>query len=106
MMKEITGPELKAKMDKGDTFQLIDVREDNERAFTNIGGEHIPMGQIVTNLEKISRDKEVVIYCRSGGRSGQVINYLETNQGFTNLINLKGGVLAWSDQVDSSVKKY
>ncbi|MDZ7608299.1 MAG: rhodanese-like domain-containing protein [Cyclobacteriaceae bacterium] len=106
MMKEISGPELKAKMDNGDDFQLIDVREDNERAFTNIGGEHIPMGQIVVNIAKISRDKEVVIYCRSGGRSGQVITFLEANHGFSNLINLKGGVLAWSDQVDSSVKKY
>ena len=105
-MKEITGPELKAKMESGDDFQLIDVREDNEREFTNIGGEHIPMGKIMNNIDKLSRDKEVIIYCRSGGRSGQVISFLEANHGFTNLINLKGGVLAWSDQVDSSIKKY
>jgi len=102
-MKEITGPELK---DNGDDFQLIDVREDNEREFTNIGGDHIPMGKIISNIDKLSRDKEVIIYCRSGSRSSQVVNFLETNHGFTNLINLKGGVLAWSDQVDSSIKKY
>ena len=105
-MKEITGPELKAKMDKGDDLQLIDVREDNEREFTNIGGDHIPMGKIISSIDKLSRDKEVIIYCRSGSRSGQVVNFLEANHGFTNLYNLKGGILAWSDQVDSSIKKY
>jgi adenylyltransferase/sulfurtransferase len=105
-MKEITGPELKAKMNNGEDFQLIDIREDNERAFTNIGGDHIPMGKIVSNLDKLSRDKDVIIYCRSGSRSGQVVNFLESTHGFTNLFNLKGGIIAWSDQVDSSIKKY
>ncbi len=105
-MKEITCPELKARMDNGDDFQLIDVREINEREFTNIGGEHIPMAKIVTSMDKLSRDKDVIIYCRSGVRSGQVVNFLEANHGFTNLFNLKGGILAWSDQVDSTIKKY
>ncbi len=105
-MKEITVQELKSKLDNGDDFQLIDVREDNERAFTNIGGDHIVMGTIVQNIDKISREKEVVIYCRSGGRSGNVINFLEQNHGFSNLINLKGGILAWADHIDENIKKY
>lgn len=105
-MKEITVQELKSKMDNGDHFQLIDIREDNERAFTNIGGEHISMGSIVQNIDKIEKDKDVIIYCRSGSRSGQVANFLEMNHGFNNLYNLKGGILAWSDQIDDSVKKY
>jgi rhodanese-related sulfurtransferase len=105
-MKEITVKELKTKMDSGEDIQLIDVREDNERQFTNIGGDHIAMGTIANNLDKISKDKEVVIYCRSGSRSGQVVNFLEMNHGFKNLNNLKGGILAWASEIDDSVKKY
>lgn len=105
-MKEITAQELKSKIDSGEDFQLIDVREDNERQFTNIGGDHIAMGNVVNNLDKISQDKDVVIYCRSGSRSGQVVGFLEMNHGFKNLYNLKGGILGWADQVDDSIKKY
>jgi len=105
-MKEITVQELKTKIDNSDDFQLIDVRENNEREFTNIGGDHIIMGSIVQNIDKISKEKEVVIYCRSGSRSGQVVNFLETNHGFKNLLNLKGGILAWADEIDDSIKKY
>ena len=70
-MKEITVGELKSKMDDNADFQLIDVREVNEREFTNIGGDHIPMGNIVQSMESINKDKDVVIYCRSGSRSGR-----------------------------------
>ena len=105
-MKEITVKELKSKMDNGADFQLIDVRESNERAFTNIGGDHISMGSIIQNLDKIRKDQDVIIYCRSGSRSAQVVNFLEMNHGFNNLFNLKGGILAWADQIDSSIKKY
>lgn len=105
-MKEITVKELKEKIDQKADIQLIDVREFNEREFANIGGEHIPLGTIPQNVDKLSKEKEVVIYCRSGSRSGQVVRYLETNYGFQNVYNLKGGILAWSDEVDSSVKKY
>jgi rhodanese-related sulfurtransferase len=105
-MKEITVGELKSKMDNGNVFQLIDIREDNEREFTNIGGDHIPMGTIINNMDKIEKDKEVIIYCRSGSRSGQVVSFLEMNHGFDNLFNLKGGILAWSDEIDDSIKKY
>lgn len=105
-MKEITVQELKSKIDNGQDFQLIDVREDNERAHTNIGGDHISMGSIAINLDKINKEKDVVIYCRSGSRSGQVANFLEMNHGFKNLYNLKGGILAWADEIDDSIKKY
>lgn len=105
-MKEITVEELKTKIDNGDDFQLIDVREDNEREFTNIGGDHISMGTVVQHMDKISTDKDVVVYCRSGSRSGQVVNFLEMNHGFKNIFNLKGGILAYADQIDDSIKKY
>ncbi|MCL4156921.1 UNVERIFIED_CONTAM: hypothetical protein GTU68_025026 [Idotea baltica] len=105
-MKEITVQELKSKIDSGADFQLIDVREDNEREFTNIGGDHFPMGSVMQKVDKISKDKEVVIYCRSGGRSAQVVNFLEANHGFENLYNLKGGILAWAGEIDDNIKKY
>lgn len=105
-MKEITVQELKTKLDNKEDFQLIDVREENEREFTNIGGDHISMGSVMQNMDKINKDKDVVVYCRSGSRSGQVISFLEMNHGFENLYNLKGGILAYADQVDDSIKKY
>lgn len=105
-MKEITVRELKSKIDDNNDFQLIDVREINEREFASIGGDHIKMGSIAQNIDKISTNKDVVIYCRSGSRSGQIVNFLEMNHGFKNLYNLKGGILAWSDEIDDSIKKY
>ena len=105
-MKEITVQELKTKIDNGNDFQLIDVREDNEREFSNIGGDHISMGTIIQNMDKINTEKDVVIYCRSGSRSGQIANFLEMNHGFKNLYNLKGGILDWADKIDDSIKKY
>ncbi|NJN27438.1 MAG: rhodanese-like domain-containing protein [Cyclobacteriaceae bacterium] len=105
-MKEITVQELKTKMDNGEDFQLIDVREDKERNFTHIGGDHIVMASVANHINKISKDKQVVVYCRSGARSGQVVNFLEANHGFTNLYNLKGGILAWAGEIDDTIKKY
>src|SRR5690606_13494391 len=105
-MKEITAVELKEKLDKNEDLQLIDVREINERNFAHIGGVHIPMVSVLQNVDKFNKEKEVVVYCRSGNRSAQVIRFLEANHGFKNLANLKGGILAWSDEVDGSVPKY
>ena len=105
-MKEVTVQELKKLIDKKADFQLIDVREPNEYQVANLQGELIPLGQIEANADKISRDKQVVVHCRSGARSGNAIAALEAKYGFTNLYNLKGGILAWSDEIDPSVPKY
>jgi sulfur-carrier protein adenylyltransferase/sulfurtransferase len=105
-MKEKSVTELKEMMDKGEDFQLIDVREPNEFEAVNLQGELIPRGEIPSHIDKISKDKPVVIHCRSGVRSAGVINYLEQNHGFTNLYNLKGGILAWADEIDPSMPKY
>lgn len=104
-MKEITVEELKRMRDQGEDHQLIDVREAFEYETAQIGGELIPMGSIPQNTDKIAKDKPVVIHCKSGGRSGNVVRYLE-GQGFTNLYNLQGGILAWIDRVDPSLTKY
>lgn len=102
----ITATELKALMDQGADIQLIDVREPHEHEFCNIGGELIPMGEVLQNLDRIDHDKQVVVYCHSGRRSGNVVRVLQANFGYDNLYNLRGGILAWSDEVDPRVPKY
>jgi len=104
-MKEITVQELKAMQDKKEDFQLIDIREEYEFDICNLGGELIPMGEIMDNIDKVSKDKKVVVHCRSGKRSASVIQMLE-QQGFTNLINLKGGIMAWAEEIDQEMSKY
>ncbi len=105
-MKEVTVQELKELKDKGANFQLIDVREPHEVDICEIGGELIPQGDIPHNVDKISRDKQVIIHCRSGARSGNMVKWLETNHGFTNLYNLKGGILAWAKEIDTNMATY
>ena len=104
-MKEISVQELKSKMDNQEPFQLIDVREEHENDICTLGGELIPMGEIMDNTDKIKKDVPVIIHCRSGKRSAAIINALEM-QGYDNLYNLKGGILAWADEIDPSMQKY
>ena len=105
-MKSKTVTELKEMLDNKEEFQLIDVREEHEFETCNLNGLLIPMGEIADNVDKVSKDKPVVVHCRSGKRSANVIHYLETNFGFNNLYNLEGGILAWADQIDPSMPKY
>ena len=98
-MKEITPSELKSLIDSKADFQLIDVREEYEFDESNINGQLIPMGEVLDNVDKISKDKQVVVHCRSGKRSATVIGALESQHGFTNLYNLKGGILAYIEEV-------
>ena len=105
-VKTVTVQELKKMMDEKKDFQLIDVREQNEYDFCNIGGELIPMGQIVKNIEKISKEKMVIMQCRSGSRSGRVVAALQAQYGYTNLYNLEGGILAWSEEIDPNIPQY
>jgi rhodanese-related sulfurtransferase len=105
-MKTKTVEELKAMMDEGADFQLIDVREPYEYEICNIKGELMPMNSIPNNIDKIARDKPVIMQCRSGSRSGRIIQFLEQNYGFDNLYNLSGGILAWADEIDPEMQKY
>lgn len=105
-MKEVTVQELKRMRDNNESFQLIDVREPHEADIATIGAELIPMGQIVNEADRIAKDKPVIIHCRSGARSASVIMALEKQHGFTNLFNLKGGILAWSKEIDPTVAIY
>jgi rhodanese-related sulfurtransferase len=105
-MKEVTVQDLKQLRDEKADFQLIDVREPHEYQIANLQGELIPLGQVEANADKIARDKQVIVHCRSGARSGNAVAFLESKFGLTNLYNLKGGILAWSDEIDPSVPKY
>lgn len=98
-MKEITSRELKQLTDSNADFQLIDVREQHEFDEANLNGKLIPMGEVMDHLAEIAKDKQVVVHCRSGKRSATVINALESQHGYTNLYNLKGGILAYIDEV-------
>lgn len=98
-MKEITAAELKKLMDSKADFQLIDVREEHEFEEANLNGTLIPMGEVMDRVNEIAKDKQVVVHCRSGKRSATVINALESQHGYTNLYNLKGGILAYIDEV-------
>lgn len=104
-MKEITVEELKQKIDQQEDFQLIDVREEFEYETSNLDGENIPLAEILLEKDKISKDKPVIIHCRSGKRSAQAILLLE-KEGYTNLANLQGGILAWRETFDPSMPVY
>ena len=104
-MKEISVSEVKAKLDAGDDFQFIDVREENEYEYCNLGAQLMPLGDLMMQLDKISKDKDVVIHCKSGGRSGNVVNAL-MSRGYNNVMNMKGGILAWSAEIDNSIPTY
>jgi adenylyltransferase/sulfurtransferase len=105
-MKEKTVKDLKKMMDNNEEFQLIDCREPHEAEIASIGGELIPMGEIMHSLDKLSRDKPLIIHCRSGARSASVTQALEMQHGFKNVYNLKGGILAWSNEIDPDIPKY
>jgi adenylyltransferase/sulfurtransferase len=103
---EITPVEVKGKIDRGDKFQLIDVREPHEWQIGHIPqAKLIPLGELPKRLNELDRDVELVAHCKSGMRSAKACNILREN-GFKNVSNMKGGILAWSDTVDPSVPKY
>ena len=104
-MEEITVEELKRKIDSGEDFQLIDVRETFEYEVSNLGGENIPLSGIMIESDKIATDKPVIVQCRSGKRSAAAIMQLQT-LGFDNLYNLEGGILAWKEKYDPSMPVY
>ncbi|MFT5834339.1 MAG: rhodanese-related sulfurtransferase [Cognaticolwellia sp.] len=98
-MKAVTVQDVKKMQDEGTDFQFIDVREVLEFEGDNLGAELIVLGTIADNADKISKDKQVVIHCRSGARSGQVCMFLEMNFGFDNVYNMTGGILAYRAEI-------
>lgn len=106
-MKTITAKELSEKLRAGEDIQLIDVREPDENAFAKIeGAKLIPLGQIVSRMNEIESGRETVVHCKGGVRSAKAIEALQRAGFDGELINLTGGITAWSNDVDPSVPKY
>jgi adenylyltransferase/sulfurtransferase len=106
-MEDITATELKKRLDAGEDKQLIDVRQPDENAFARIpGAKLIPLGEILNRMNEIDENRETVIHCKMGGRSARAIDALQRSGFKGKLKNLRGGITAWSNEVDPSVPKY
>jgi rhodanese-related sulfurtransferase len=106
-MPEISATELKQRMDQGDDIQIVDVREANEVAVAKLPNSvHIPLAQVVNRMSEIDPNRETVVHCKMGGRSAKAIEALQRSGFSGKLLNLKGGITAWSNDVDPSVPKY
>ena len=106
-MADITAKELKQRIDNGDDIQIVDVREDNEVAIGTIPNSiHIPLGQILMRMNELDQSKETIVHCKMGGRSARAIDALKRSGYTGKLLNLQGGIIAWSNDVDPSVPKY
>jgi adenylyltransferase/sulfurtransferase len=102
---QLTVKELKARIDAGEDAYLIDVREPYEYQIAQIGGKLIPQNEVPNRLAEIDREREVIVHCRSGARSQRIAEYLK-QVGYPRVVNLAGGILAWSDEIDPKVPKY
>ncbi|MGH9906621.1 MAG: rhodanese-like domain-containing protein, partial [Pyrinomonadaceae bacterium] len=97
-MPEITATELKQRLDRGADIQIIDVREPHEVAIAKLpNSTHIPLGQILNRIDEIDPNRETVVHCKMGGRSAKAIEALKRSGFSGNLMNLKGGIIAWSN---------
>ena len=97
--------ELKQRLDAGDNLFVLDVREPFEFQIANIGGRLIPMNEVPRRMAEIDRNREIVVHCAVGARSQRVAEFLKQN-GYEKVSNLAGGIKAWSEQIDPSVRKY
>ena len=102
---EITARDLKSRLDRGDDLFILDVREPHEYQICNLKGNLIPLGELPRRVHELDSSREIVAHCRSGKRSAEAVDFLR-KAGFRKILNLKGGILAWSDEVDPSVPKY
>ncbi|MCZ8132173.1 MAG: rhodanese-like domain-containing protein [Steroidobacteraceae bacterium] len=106
MVREIAPAEFVARRERGEPLLLLDVREPWELEIASVPGiVHIPMAKVPDRLGELDRATEIVVLCRSGGRSLQVARFLES-QGFGSVANLTGGILAWGRDVDPSLRAY
>jgi molybdopterin/thiamine biosynthesis adenylyltransferase/rhodanese-related sulfurtransferase len=102
---EITPKDLKTRLDRGDDLYILDVREPHEYQICHLNGHLIPLGELTRRVNELDSSREIVAHCRSGKRSADAVDFLQ-KAGFKKIWNLKGGILAWSDEVDPSVPKY
>ena len=107
MFEEISATELKQKMDAGEDVQLVDVRNPDEYAFAKIpGAKLIPLGEIVKRMNELDPKRELILQCKMGGRSAKALEMLKAAGYSGPMKNLRGGITAWSNEVDPKVPKY
>ncbi len=107
-LPEISVRELKEKIDTGEEVAIIDVREPHEYEVANLeaqGAKLIPLGELPNRLAELNQNDEVAVHCKTGGRSAKAVKLLQ-DAGFGNVYNVKGGITAWSEEIDSSVPRY
>ncbi len=104
-LPEITPRDMKARLDRGEDLFILDVRETHEYQICNLNGHLIPLGELARRVHELDSSREIVAHCRTGKRSGDAVDFLR-KAGFKKIWNLKGGILAWSDEVDPTVPKY
>jgi molybdopterin/thiamine biosynthesis adenylyltransferase/rhodanese-related sulfurtransferase len=102
---EITVQDLKAKLDDGEDISVLDVREPHEYEVANIGVRLIPLGELPQRLAELDQSENFAIHCKTGGRSARAVKLLQ-DAGFQNVYNVKGGITAWSEEIDPSIPKY
>jgi len=102
---EITPRELKERLDRGDEIFILDVREPHEYQICNLKGHLIPLGELPRRVHELDSSHEIVAHCRSGKRSAEAVDFLR-KAGFRKVLNLRGGILSWSTEVDPSVPRY
>ena len=102
---QLSVKELKQRIDGGEDVFILDVREPYEYQIAQIGGKLIPQNDVPKRLDEIPRDREIVVQCRSGARSQKIAEFLKQS-GYSQVVNLAGGILAWSDEIDPKVQKY
>jgi len=105
---DLTPADLKARLERGDALVLLDVREAHEPAIADlppVGQKFIPMNEVSGRLDELDPNATTVVYCRSGARSAKVVRFLIAS-GFTDVLNLRGGVLRWRDDIDPSLTHY
>jgi adenylyltransferase/sulfurtransferase len=102
---EITPTELKERMDRGDDLFILDVREPHEYQICNLNGHLIPLGELPRRVHELDSSNEIIAHCRSGKRSAEAVDFLR-KAGFRKVLNLHGGILSWSTEVDPTVPRY
>ena len=102
---QLSVKDLKQRIDAGENVFILDVREPYEYQIAQIGGKLIPQNDVPQRLAEIPRDREIVVQCRSGARSQKIAEFLKQS-GYQQVVNLAGGILAWSDEIDPKVQKY
>jgi sulfur-carrier protein adenylyltransferase/sulfurtransferase len=102
---EIQPAELKRRLDAGEDIFILDVREPHEYQICNVGGYLIPLGDLPKRIHELDSSREIVVHCKSGARSAKAVEFLRQS-GFKRAANLTGGIMAWSDKIDSSIPKY